>query len=151
MSCLKSRSVFKNRSASAQQNESMFIPSWKPRHQNRQLTSSSRTVEELKSEVHDLTVQTDRYRDQSITSLAVTTTAGLTALAGGALSMLSTTQSVGLTVAGIAGLVFAGGVGLTWKTNSKLAKSEAQRLATAGELFDTRKSLSRERVRDFLS
>ena len=109
--------------------------------------TSSKSVDELKEEVHKLTLHTDQLRDESTLAMAVTTTAGLATAAGGALSLLSATHNLGLSVAGIAGLCLAGGVALSLHTNSKLAKSEVQRLAVASELFDSRRAVSREKLR----
>lgn len=125
----------------------MFIPSWQPATLKSSSPTYSKSVEQLKEEVHHLTQQTDRLRDESTAALALTTTAGLATLAGGALSFLPATRSVGLTVASIAGLCLAGGIGVAVQTNGKLAQSEAERLAVAGELFDTRRLVSREKMR----
>jgi hypothetical protein len=108
-------------------------------------------VDELREEVQRLTLQTDRLRDESHIALAGTTTAALATLAGGALSFLSATRDVGLTMAGVAGLCFAGGIGITLRANDRLAHSEAQRLAVAGDLFETRREVSRERLRQIFS
>lgn len=109
------------------------------------------SLEQLKDEVQDLTERTDRYRDQFTGCLALTTTAGLAAAAGGALSLLSVTQNVGMTVAGLGGMALAAGIGLCLHSNRQYSQSEAERLAVAGELFDARKAHKRERIRELFT
>ena len=109
--------------------------------------STRATVDELKAEVHELTEQTDRYRDQNLTSLAVTTVAGAATLAGGALTLLQATENLGLGVAAVGGAALIAGIGLCLHTNGKYQRSEAERLAVAGELFEARRDLGREKIR----
>ena len=106
---------------------------------------------ELKDEVHHLTLQTDRYEQQNINALAVTTTAGLTAAVGGALTLLETTRSTGLLVGGLGGAAFVVGLGLCAHTYAKASRSEKERLAAASALFETRRAIGRQRIKDMFS
>lgn len=106
---------------------------------------------ELKDEVHHLTVQTDRFERQNINALAVTTTAGLTAAVGGALSLLEATRSTGLLMGGLGGAALVAGLGLCAHTYAKASRSEKERLAAASALFETRRAMGQQRMRDIFS
>ncbi len=126
----------------------MFIPSWRAAGtQASNPTPLAQSVERLEESVHDLSAQTNRYRDRATLSLAFTTTAGLATLAGGALSLLSATESMGLGLAGIGGVALVGGIGLCIHSYAKLEASDRERRSVAGELFYSRKALSREKFR----
>lgn len=106
-----------------------FAPQYRP----------GRSVPELKSQVSDLTYQTDAWRDRLALSVSATATAGLATAAGAALTWLDATRSLGLRTAGIAGASLVGGLALCAYLNSQAQSSEARRLAVAGELFAARK------------
>lgn len=146
------RDSYKSYSGPWLDNQVMFIPSWRPASATpSQNYRSEQDVELLKQEVHHLTTQTDRLKDRAALSAAVTTTAGLATLAGGAMSLLPLTESLGLGVAGVAGMALVGGIGLCLHTNSQLKSSESERRAVAGELFETRRAVKQERVRSLFS
>lgn len=106
---------------------------------------------ELKKEVHELTVQTDRYERQNINALAVATAAGLTAAFGGALSLLEATRSTGLVMGGLGGAALVVGLGLCAHTYSKASRSEKERLAAASALFETRRDMGQQRMKKMFS
>lgn len=68
-------------------------------------------VNELRREVHQLTERTNDLYDQHITALSLASTAAVATAAGGAMTLLPMTRSLGLKVAGVAGLGLAAGIG----------------------------------------
>ena len=114
----------------------MNIPSSRP---FAPLQIPRKSAKQLKSEVSDLTEQTDQWRDRLALSVSATATAGLATAFGGALTLLDATHSIGLKTAGFAGAALACGLGLCAYVNARTQASEARRLGLAGELFDARK------------
>ncbi len=108
-------------------------------------------VNQIRREVHRLTDQTQRLADRHITSLSLTTTAGLVTTVGGGLSLIPATRTVGLALAGAGGVATVAGVGFVISTYRAHAASEAERLQAAGDLFEARRALGRQRMEEMLT
>lgn len=107
-------------------------------------------VNQIRREVHRLTDQTQRLADRHITSLALTTTAGLVSAVGGGLSLLPATRTLGLALAGAGGVTLVGGVGFAITTFRAHAASETARREAAADLFEARRALGQQRFQEML-